>query len=93
MQEIHEVNVERLKCQQLKDKGILEKNHSKNLKRASKDGMDVNVVQRQNHEEFTKFTQEQDQKVFMRDVQKVPPKILSFFHLPNSHKKKTKTYL
>ena len=63
MQEIHEVHVERLVGQQIKDKGVLEKSHSKNLKKASKEGMDVNVVQRQNHEEFTKFTQEQEQKV------------------------------
>ena len=69
MQEIHEVHVERLIGQQVKDKAVLEKSHSKNLKRASKEGMDVNIVQRQNHEEFTKFTQEQEQKVYTVKVQ------------------------
>lgn len=63
MQEIHEVHVERLIGQQIKDKGVLEKSHSKNLKRASKEGMDINVVQRQNHEEFVRFTAEQEQKL------------------------------
>ena len=63
MQEIHEVHVERLIGQQMKDKSVLEKSHSKNLKRASKEGQDINMVQRQNHEEFVRFTAEQEQKV------------------------------
>ena len=63
MQETNFVNVERLIRKHSKAKGILEKSHSKTLKQASKDGGNMYLVQRQNHEEFVRFFAEKGQEV------------------------------